>query len=403
MTERAFERQLNIDFNDLVLVTDPPPGPAEAWLGREEGHYPEEKFRSLIARAAEAGYGRINFRVDCIGKVDMRSSVKEWSDHDPAKLRTLEAYDPFDVALDEARRRGMSCWAWLTPLDDAGPVESPPIVEGWRGQVGKFQSAFGREHPEYQLLSPDGSDCLWGVYCFGHPEVRAYFRSHVAEVAARGPDGVFLSNRTHSNLEKDKRQEYGFNPPLIEAYRQRHGADPREASAFDLERFSRILGEFYTEFLRESGQIVRDAGVRLSAAVSWTRKGRIAFRLGSLDRSFFDWKTWVDEGIVDELVIGGDLATGGDPEHILGYLETRADSVNPAWFRERSAREVSICRWLTLWGWGWSQKEDLTDQPNAMFNGPRVRAMLERCRDSGLDGVLMHEAVNLATHDLWDL
>lgn len=402
MKKQSFERQLNIDFNDLVLVTDPPPGPAETWLGQEDGHYPEAKFRAMIARAGEAGYARINFRVDCIGKVDMRSTVKEWSDHDPAKLRTLEAYDPFDVALDEARRHGMSCWAWLTPLDDAGPIESP-VIEDHREFAGKFQSAFSREHPEYQLLSRDGSDCLWGVYCFGHPEVRAYFRSHLAEVAARGPDGVFLSNRTHSNLDAHKRREYGFNAPLIEAYRQRHGADPTEASAFDLERFSRILGEFYTEFLRESGQIVRDAGSRIAAAASWTRQGRIASRLGSLDRSFFDWMTWVDEGIVDELVIGGDLATGGDPEHILGYLETQADSANPAWFRERSSREVPICRWLTLWGWGWSQKEDLTDQPNAMFKESVVRKMLDRCRESGLDGVLMHEAVNLATHDLWDL
>ena len=49
------------------------------------------------------------------------------------------------------------------------------------------------------------------------------------------------------------------------------------------------------------------------AAASWQRSGRIAPRLGALDRSFFDWPTWCREGIVDELVIGGDLATGADP------------------------------------------------------------------------------------------
>ncbi len=395
MTDDTFTLQLNIDYNDLVGVKAPPGPGTEAWLGQVDGVYPEAKFRALIRMAAEVGFDRINFRVAVCGKAAMRSKVKEPADHYPAFVKTLKAYDPFRVAIDESHEQGIACYAWLTPLDDSGSGAS-------HTRRGKIQSGFSHEHPEWQLLSRDGKDTMWGVYCFGHPEVLAYWRAHLEEVMAYEPDGVFFSNRTHSNMKR-RQKHYGFNPPTVELYRERHGVDPRAPDAFDLVRFSEILGEFYTNWLRSAADLVRRAGGRLAVAASWRRDGHIARRLGALDKAFFQWRIWCDEGIIDELVIGGDAATSRDPEHILPHLEVRADSANPAWFRKQICRDVPLSRWLTLWDWYWPGAAQKTPGPYRMFTTPVVREMLTACRASGLDGVLMHEALNIATHKQWDV
>jgi len=379
----------NIDFNDMVVAK---PVPGVPFVGSPNGHYPEEDLRGLIGRAAESGFSMINFRIAVCGRAACRSKVKEWPDHSPAWPETLKRYDPFAVAVDAAHRAGIECYAWITPLDDCGPG-------GGQEEPGKLQSRFSFEHPELQLLSPDGTDSLWGVYSFGHPKAREYFLRHIDELLAYGPDGIFFSNRTHSNMNL-RQSEYGFNQPVIDRYKELYGGDPRDAAAYDLEKFSRVQGEFYTQFLRQAAERIHGVGKQSMVAVSWQRNGRIARRLGALDQNFFDWPTWCRQGIVDELAIGGDLATGNDPEHILPHYETSADSANPDYFRKQISGDVSVYRWLTIWSWGWNVEQD---RIRGTFTAPVVGKMLDKARKPRLDGVLIHEALNIALADQWEL
>jgi len=218
---------LNIDFNDMVVAEAIEGVP---FVGSRGGWYREEDLTGMIGRAAACGYRKIYFRVAVCGRAACPSGVKEPPDHDPAWAQTLRRYDPLDVAVRAAHDAGVECWAWLTPFDECGREPGHP---------GSFQSRFSAEHPEFQLASREGDDTLWGVYCFGYPEVVDYFLRHLDEVLDRGPDGVFFSNRTHSNMDLRCR-EYGFNEPVIQRYRERHGGDPREADAYDLQRFSRV-------------------------------------------------------------------------------------------------------------------------------------------------------------------
>ena len=392
--ERPMAMVLNIDFHDLLGAKE---RPGSQYVGHPDGYYPQKSLEVLIRRAAQSGFKRLFFRIAVCGRTACRSKVKEMADHRPEWPATLKRYDPFAVAVKTAHETGMECYAWITPFDDAGPRLG-------RSKPGSSQSRFSFEHPEFQLQDRDGDDPLYGVYCFGHPEVRAYFLNHIRELLAYGPDGIFFSNRSHSNMT-NRQKERGFNPPVIARYIERFGSDPRIPAAYDLKQFSQVQGEFYTQFLREAAALIHGAGKRCAIAVSWQRSGRIAPRLGALDKSFFDWQTWVKEGLADELVIGGDAATGLDPEHILPHFETQADSANPDYFRRQMAagKAVPVYRWITLWSWYWKGKDEITGGTGNSFNSKTIRAMLDTLDRGSLDGIVMHEALNLAHNNQWDM
>ncbi len=94
------------------------------------------------------------------------------------------------------------------------------------------------------------------------------------------------------------------------------------------------------------------------------------------------------------------MATGSDPEHILPHYEMSADSSNPNYFRKHTSDDVAVFRWLTIWSWGWNVEQD---RIRGTFTAPVVSKMLERTRGSKLDGVLIHEALNIALADQWEL
>lgn len=392
---KELELVLNLDFYDMSYL-DPPYCKG---VKNRNGHYSREQLETLITRAADSGFSIINFRVAIAGKVAYRSNIKDQGDDQPEIARTLQAYDPLAVAIDSAHKNGIKCYVWMTPFDDSGNVKG--YEERGRGIM---QSMFSWLNPQYQLLSRDGDDPLWGVYSFGHSEVVDYWISQIDEVLDYKPDGIFFSDRTHSNMSQ-RQIEYGFNPPVIERYRKLHGGDPRDPTHYDLGKFSSVQGDFYTDFLRIAAKHIRDAGARFMVKVSWRQEdGCIAYRLGSLDKSFFQWEKWIGEGIIDELVIGGDAATGTGPEFVLPYFDTEAETSRPDYFRQKT-HSIPIYRWLTLQDWAWPDEEDkvVNGRGAKTFKKTIVKNMLTEVQKSGVNGVLMHEALVIDSFDHWDL
>ncbi len=386
---------LNVDFYDMIYL-NPPYGKG---VKDRDGHYSREELETLIARAANSGFTIINFRVAIAGKVAYHSKIKDLGDDQPEIARTLQAYDPLAVTIECAHKNGIQCYVWMTPFDDSGKVDGYEK----RGR-GIMQSMFSWLNPEFQLLSREGDDPLWGVYSFGHPEVMDYWMSQVKEILTYKPDGIFFSDRTHSNMTL-RQTEYGFNPPVIERYEERFGGDPRKPEHYDLEKFSLVQGEFYTAFLRKASKQIHDAGSRFMVKASWNQKDeRIAGRLGALHKSFFQWEKWIEEGIIDELVIGGDAATGTGPEFVLPNFDVKADISRPQYFRENS-HSVPIYRWLTLQDWAWPSDEEKVSNGKGpgTFKKPIIETMLSKVRESGANGVLMHEALVIESHNHWDL
>lgn len=99
-----------------------------------------------------------------------------------------------------------------------------------------------------------------GTACEAYPEVRACWLEQVAALIDAGYDGVDIRLQNHSGMVADF-ADFGFNPPLIERYRQVHGADPREE--FDPLKMMAIRGSFFQEFLRDAAALLHRRGRKL--------------------------------------------------------------------------------------------------------------------------------------------
>lgn len=100
-----------------------------------------------------------------------------------------------------------------------------------------------------------------GTPCEAYPEVREYWLEWVERCIAAGFDGVDVRLQNHSGMVSDY-EAYGFNPPLVEAYRERHGIDILKERPDPLELMA-LRGECFMEFLEAAAARLKGAGRKL--------------------------------------------------------------------------------------------------------------------------------------------
>ena len=96
------------------------------------------------------------------------------------------------------------------------------------------------------------NDYLPGTVSEVYPEVHRLWDGWVDRILETGVDGIDIRVSSHGSLV-DEPWEYGFDEPVVEAYRLKHGADPW-SSPDDLVRFSRLRGQHFTSFIRRTEQ-----------------------------------------------------------------------------------------------------------------------------------------------------
>ncbi|WP_135546506.1 hypothetical protein [Paenibacillus cymbidii] len=100
-----------------------------------------------------------------------------------------------------------------------------------------------------------------GTHCEAYPEVRAYWLDEVRRLIAMGIDGVDLRLQNHSGMVSDY-AAYGYNEPLVAAYRTEHGIDILREEA-DPIKLMQVRGRFYTQFVEEAANALHAAGKTL--------------------------------------------------------------------------------------------------------------------------------------------
>jgi hypothetical protein len=193
-------------------------------------------------------------------------------------LSRADRYGP-DVAAD-AR---LALWSELPRegycfnLPDFHAPERPHVaLDGRRGYL-----AFAKGKELY----------IAGALAPAHEAVHDLWLSHVRECLDAGVDGVDLREAQHNRSLAW--EEYGFEPPVIEEYRRRHGeSDP---ARFDREKQVEIISERYTDFYRKASRLVRARGKRVQMHVNLLGRRYMGMK--------WDWERWIDEGLADEITL----------------------------------------------------------------------------------------------------
>jgi len=251
-------------------------------------------FLSLIA---DAGFTSICWRVSNRGTFDYPSKIERFGMYsENGKSLSLvndriKSFDPLDVACQGARDAGIKLYAHVTMFDE-GCCWSP-----W------LYTFFAQKHPEFVMVDRDGRKCPWSdreyasALCYTYPEVREYRLSLLKEILAYDIDGILLDfYRWRESYDPYGGIHYGYDKPVVERFRQKHGEDPFQLPYND----PRWLAEKcldMTVFLREFRHLWRKEKPGLQVATFLPRNTRLCLY------SQLDLKTWAEEGLVHEHVI----------------------------------------------------------------------------------------------------
>ena len=196
------------------------------------------------------------------------------------------------AVADACHEAGLLCYGSLRMNGD--------YPTSWMGESlpRMLNSKFWWEHPEFRVRGLKGEDRTKLSYAF--PEVRDFKLRILREVAERDIDGINLDFLRHPAF-------FGYEEPLIKAFKEKFGQDPRELKADDA-RWLQLRADVMTEFVRSVRAMLDDAGKRkgrhlgLSARVDWRE-----YRAWGCDI-----ERWLKDGLLDYLVLA---------QHTLGGYE----------------------------------------------------------------------------------
>jgi hypothetical protein len=145
-------------------------------------------------------------------------------------------------------------------------------------------------------LAPGRNEFLPAAPCEAYPSVRSLWLGWVKAMLDAGVDGVDLRVSAHGCLT-DEPDAYGWNPPVLEAYAERYGAEP-----VDLRKLAGVRGDFYSEFVRDASRLVRGRGKKLQVhlhAEAFRERPVFGQQNGVPASIEFQWRRWLESGWVD--------------------------------------------------------------------------------------------------------
>lgn len=291
-------------------------------------HTPEATQRRMLSWREELRAQAIHWRIP---RALLPGRFYEAPGYPPTIPQRESAQWNWSLVPQVAHELGLEAYLYLSVFDEGWPL--PP--KRWRqvsyhnamhGRHISWQSHFSRQHPEYARVDRSGSTHQWGVLCLAYPEVRAHFKQRFLHLLSQGEwDGLFICLRSQSR-PADFADQFGFNQPIRLEYLRRYGRDIL-AQDFDLQKWRDLEGEYLTQFLTEMRTALKKTGQRL--AVGAPRGDVLGPPIGN---TTLHWRSWVAQGLVDELVINQNASRCPSMWHDLwpmhrgyGYLQNYLD------------------------------------------------------------------------------
>jgi hypothetical protein len=193
------------------------------------------------------------------------------------------------------------------------------------------------------------------------PEVREFWLQRLRRGIEADADGISIRIAHHVGCVDWL--SYAYAEPLIEEFRRRTGRDP-EPEPEDYALVRMIRGDFYTEFVRQASSMARSSGKLFAHHIE--NRMLVPPTYDCYCQIHWDWRTWICEGLVDEV----DLKYIG-PDHPDCYRE-----IVPL-ARRHGVKVNYICA-----------DPDPRGRPRSIHEGPLI---LQRAMKAGLNGINLYE------------
>lgn len=241
---------------------------------------------------------------------------------------TSERFDVLTVARQAAEAEGLEFWACQPSVYSDG---APP----WVVQPGYMPWSFVRryvyDNDEVITVDRNGKK-QYLVREYAYPGARASkVQEFVYLAQTYGIKNFYASMRTEAAQTEpapEHADQFGFNQPVVDAMLARYGVDILTDVRFDyndpgfsstdpmVENWHNLRGEYLTRFFRDlrAAMDAIDPGIRIVTAVAGDYIGP------ELGNWHVDWRTWISEGLIDELIHSTSLQAGWDSTIGKGYL-----------------------------------------------------------------------------------
>ena len=299
--------RLIVGWDDSVICCGP---------GTDAGMDSPLAVERMVKRWKARGYDGIYWRVD-EAMLPERFMTRWETTHSPGMNYLLERVDQelhefpvLKTLMNAAEREGLEIWAWYpTIYSNGAPPTGPGFTTGWL-----YENKFGTDHQEILTVDRAGNK-QYMVWEYAYPEAR---RAKVSEFVQFAKDYGFkrfvacLRTEAAQNQPAPKHaDQFGFNAPVVAEMQKLHGVDIMTDPRFDytdakynvhdplLEEWRKLRGGYLTQFYRElrAGLNEVDPTIQIAVQIPGDRAGTC---LGNWP---IEWRTWIDEGLVNELVV----------------------------------------------------------------------------------------------------
>lgn len=226
--------------------------------------------------------------------------------------RLYRDVDPDVMAVRAAHKHGMEIWGVSTMFDWGAQADTPCFGD----YPMNCESRLRLQHPDWVPMDRHGFRRQGGPIELAYPEARkALVDLHANQMRRAGYDGMLLITYLE-NYSLRFQDEFGFSPPVVEAFQKRVRRDllkepfSRTASRED---WLRVRGSFVTDYLRELKTALAKEKKQLGVFVDphdlrLPQPWNVPEVMRTAGAHHLDLETWVREGIVDILPVYGSCA-----------------------------------------------------------------------------------------------
>jgi hypothetical protein len=224
-----------------------------------------------------------------------------------------ERFDVHEYGAKLSQRVGFDFWAWHPYIYSDGAPEDAGSPGPGRIWPWSYVDAYTYNHQEIVTVNRKGTK-YWMVREFAYPGARASKVAEFVHMARKYHLKNFIacmrSESSQVQAPPDKADRYGFNAPVVADMKRVYQVDILTDPRFDVdsatfnpldpmvEKWHELRGSYVTQFYRELRQALKevDPGIKLAVTLSGDHVGP------PLGNWRLDWRTWVDEGLIDEIV-----------------------------------------------------------------------------------------------------